>query len=299
LSAFNRLSGKAGPGSAGRALCLGMDDPDDGKVIVTHKKPHLDEVVAIWLLRRFDPEFKVCQYQFIPYFSQMPAGPQYVGVGYGGGKYDEHQIKTNHTSATKLVHDDLCQRGLIPDDGWTPEALDILVGYSDRVDRGLTMVEDNEGWPFSPPSIIRSHIERTKDDRDALRFGLELIDNIMTELVDQAKFKADWAKRIKFDTPWGPGAGIESDFLFSDTYAYTHGYIARIQKHLSESIVSIKVNPTKDIDLTPVYEKLIALEPDSWYLHQAKKMVISNIDPSTDRQPSKLTLHQLIDLVTK
>jgi hypothetical protein len=271
-----------------------MDDPDTGRrIIVTHQRPHLDEVVAIWLLRKFDPAFKDCNYQFLPYFGQVPPGDHITTVGFGGGKYDEHKL-SHHISAAHLVYDDLLTRGLVKSDD---QALIEIVKYTDRVDRGQTLVEDNDGWAYTPSSIIRSHIERTGDDADAVRFGLELIDNCVTELRAQAAFQADWAKRIEFNTPWGKGAGVVSDYMFSDSYAYAHGFPVRIQCHRSDPISSIKIDPSVDADLTPVYDKAVALEPDSWYIHQMKKMVISNVNPSTGRTPTKLTLQQLIDLV--
>jgi len=271
-----------------------MGDPDDGpRVIVTHRRPHLDEVVAIWLLRRYDPDFSDCTYQFIPYFGQAPTGPRVVTVGIGGGKYDEHQLSDRHTSAAHLVYDDLVTRGLVNADD---TAIKELVKYTDRVDRGQTLVDDHDGWAFTPSSIIRSHIERTGDDTAAMRFGLELVDNCITELRAQAAFEADWAKRVEFETPWGKGVGLESDYLFSDSYAYSHGFPIRIQRHRSEPIASIKLDPAIDGDLTTVYERLSAQEPRSWYLHQAKKMVISSVDPSTGRPPTQFTLSRLVEL---
>lgn len=284
-----------------------MDDPDNvksrgghvavrgtGRVrVVTHKRPHLDEVVSIWLLRRYDPAFRDCTYEFIPYFGTAPTGDDVVTVGIGGGKYDEHKLES-HTSAVQLVYNDLIGRKLIlPGD----QAVRQLVEYTDRLDRGQFMTDDHDGWPFTPPALLRSHIERTKNDDETVRFWLELVDDMVHELTAQAQFMADWAERFEFDSPWGRAVALISDYQYSDSYAYTHGFPVRIQKHRHDPVSSIKLNPMIDGDLTPVYAKAVALEPEAWYLHQAKKMVISSIDPSIGRQPSQLSLTQLVELV--
>jgi hypothetical protein len=67
-----------------------MSDPDTGrKVIVTHKKPHLDEVVAAWLLTTFDPALKDATFQFVGYSkdgSNVPTGEHITAIGVGRGK---------------------------------------------------------------------------------------------------------------------------------------------------------------------------------------------------------------------
>ncbi len=275
-----------------------MDDPDTGRIrFVTHQRPHLDEVVCAWLLTTFDPAYANCSFEFIPYFGTPPVGDTVVTIGIGGGKYDEHKIMDRHTSATKLVFDDLVARGLIPAHGYELQAITWLVEYSDSVDRGQQHFDDEEHWPYTFPGIIRAHRQRTNDDVDTMRFGLELVGNLMTELNDKALFLKDWDKRIEFDSAWGKTVAVESDYYFSEVYAYSHGCNLRIQRHRAAPIATIKFNPQREGDLTPIFAKLNELEPTSWYLHQAKKMVISSIDPSTGREPTKLSLSQLIDVV--
>lgn len=58
-----------------------------------------------------------------------------------------------------------------------------------------------------------------------------------------------------------------------------------------------RADAKSNVDLTPIYEIVNAKEPGSWYLHQSKKILVSNIDPSTGLKPTALTLKQLIDLV--
>ena len=273
-----------------------MSDPDGRRLIVTHQRPHLDEVVAIWLLRQFDPAFAKAPLQFIPYFGQPPAGDHVTTLGIGGGKYDEHKLR-HLTSATRLVYDDLMHRGLIPNDTHEDKALEWLVEFADAEDQAKGYGTNDHLRPFHVANIVRSHRDRTGSDEAAINFGGELIDDVMIELNERAKFLQEWDERIEFDTPWGKGVAVHSDYGRSDTFAYSQGFVCRVNIHKTDIIASIKCEPTSNADLTEAYNKAIALEPSSWYLHQSHKMLISNIQPETGRQPTKLSLQQLIDLV--
>lgn len=271
-------------------------DGPGGMIIVTHMRPHLDEVVAIWLLRTFDPRCRQTEYRFIPYFGQPPSGDNVLTLGIGGGKFDEHQLR-HLTSATRLVYDDLLRRGLIPNDAHEDRALEWLVAYADGEDQGRDYGKRDELRPFLLPNIIQAHRDRTGRDEDAVQIGLELIEDVMIDLNTRAAFLRDWERRVEFETPWGKGVGLESDYGHADTFAYGAGFTVRVQRHRQRQTASIKCEPTSQADLTEAYRRATVLEPTSWYLHQSKHMLISNIDPATGRTPTALSLTQLIDLV--
>ncbi|HNY97960.1 MAG TPA: hypothetical protein PKM84_02500, partial [Candidatus Pacearchaeota archaeon] len=84
--------------------------------IITHVKPHLDELVAIWLLKRFgENTFPGVHSATIEYdvsdqkrnaFSELTNGVLMIGCG--GGEFDEHPYGTDgtrkeHECATTLV----------------------------------------------------------------------------------------------------------------------------------------------------------------------------------------------------
>jgi hypothetical protein len=275
-----------------------MGDPDTGKTrIVTHQRPHLDEVVGIWLLTNFDPACKDFSLEFIPYFGTAPVGDNVVTLGIGGGKYDEHRLKDAGTSATELIYNDLMHRGLIPNNGHEVKALEWLVRFATNEDNGVGYGQDDDARPFHIANIVRSHRDRTNSDDAAIRFGMEIISDVMVELNARATFLKDWESRIEFETKWGKGVAVATDYGRSDAFAYSQGFVLRVNKHLTDTIASIKSDPKSNVDLTEAFAKASELEPTSWYLHQSKKMLISSVSRDSDRTPTSLTLQQLIELV--
>lgn len=278
-----------------------MSDPDGRTTIVTHRKPHLDEVVASWLLETFDPAFKGCEYVFIalnPTGGDMPVGDHYVGLGVGRGKYDEHGLKAGQ-SATKLVYDDLMHRGLIPNEAHEDKALEWLVAYSHQQDTGMWETNDPAVTSFNIPAILRGRWLTTNDDRDSITFGHQIVEAVMANLNARAKFLTDWDKRIEFESIFGPAVALTSDYKASDAFAYHHGFILRIQKDPTKDFGDFRGPAASDIDLTEIYKKVNELEPKAWFLHQSKRMLISSNDPASGLPTTKLSLQQLIDLVKK
>jgi len=281
-----------------------MSEPDGTTAgvrtrIVTHQRPHLDEVVGIWLLTTFDPACKDFSLEFIPYFGTVPAGDTIISLGIGGGKYDEHHLKEAGTSATELIFKDLTQRGLIPNTDHDIKAIEWLVAFATAEDNAVGYGQDDDRRPFHIANIVRSHRDRTGSDEEEIRFGLEIISDVMVELNTRAAFLAEWDERIEFDTPWGKGVAVTTDYGRSESFAYEAGFVLRVNRHRTEAIASLKAKPDSDVDLTAAFEAAKKLEPTSWYLHQSKRMLISNAQPGTDRTPTSLTLQQLIDLVKK
>ncbi len=270
-------------------------------VIVTHRKPHLDEVVASWLVETFDPTFKGCDYQFIannPTGGEMPTGEQYVGLGVGRGKYDEHGLKVGH-SATQLVFDDLMHRGLIPNDLHEDKALEWLVAYAHKEDTGQWETTDPAYTSFSIPAILRGRWLTTKDDHDSIAFGHQLIEAVMANLNARAKFLADWDKRIEFDSIWGKAVALSSTYKASDAFAYNEGFVLRIQKDPTKDYGDFRGPASSAVDLSTIYQKVESLEPGAWFLHQSKKILVASNDPASGLPTTKLSLSQLIDFVAR
>src|SRR5689334_14704559 len=196
-----------------------MGDPDDGRTgrltIITHRKPHLDEVVGSWLLRTFDPAFQDCAMQYVantPTGGTVPTGDNYIALGIGRGKYDEHGLTTRQ-SATRLVYQDLLNRGLIPNDRFEDKALEWLVDYAHKEDTGQWELGDSQYTTFSIPAILRGVWMKNKGhdpDNAMMRFGWELIDGLMEQLNERVQFLADWDRRIEFESKWGKAVALTS-----------------------------------------------------------------------------------------
>lgn len=279
-----------------------MGDPDGRKIFVTHRKPHLDEVVAAWLLRSFDPVMTNCDFDFVtntPTGGDVPPGDQYVPVGVGRGKYDEHGRQVGH-SACQLVYEDLLHRGLIPNDEIEKKAIEVLVNFTHREDTGQFELVAPDYISFSIPAILRGFALLNKKNPSPVMMdeGLKIIAAIYINLKEYAKFLIDWDKRIDFESIWGKAVAVHSSFRGSDVFAYHHGYVLRVQTDPVKPFGDFRGPANSQVDLTPIYDQLIALEPDAWYLHQSKKILLSNSD-SAARPVTKFTLQQLINFVKK
>ncbi len=281
---------------------MGDSEADTGpKVIVTHKKPHLDEVVAAWLLTTFDPVLTDATFEFVGYTtdgSNVPTDEQYVAIGIGRGKFDEHGLKVGH-SCCQLVYQDLMHRGLIPNDKFEDKAIEWLVDYAHKEDTGQWEITDPNYTSFSIPAILRGIWMIEKDDQVLMKKGIDIIAAVVAQLDERAKFLADWDTRIEFETQWGKAVGVHSSFRGSDAIAYHHNFVLRVQTDPNKPFGDYRAPAASNVDLTPLYKKLNALEPGTWYLHQSKKILTANVDPSTGQESTKFSLQQLIDFVKK
>lgn len=281
-----------------------MSDAPARRIIVTHKKPHLDEVVASWLLRTFDPAFRDCSFQFIgqnPRGTGVPAGPEFVGLGIGRGKYDEHGLRIRQ-SASRLVYQDLMHRGLIPNDDHEDKAIAWLVEYAHNQDTGQWETTDPQYTSFGLPSILRGAWLTSPEsgaDQAEMELGLRLIDCIMAELNERAKFLADWDQRIEFDSLWGKAVALSSTYRASDVFAYHQGFVLRVQKDPTKDYGDFRGPADSSVDLSAVYDRVNALEPGAWFLHQSKKILVASNDPALGLPTTKLTLRQLVDFVQR
>lgn len=268
-------------------------------IIVTHKKPHLDEVVAAWLLKTFDPALKDATFEFVGYTtdgSNVPKGDQYVAIGVGRGKFDEHGLKVGH-SCNQLVYQDLLHRGLIPNDRFEDKALQWLVDYAHKEDTGQWEVTNPQYTSFFIPAILRGQWLVHQDDQQLMAFGLEIVESVVSQLNERAKFDLDWDRRTEFETKWGKAVGVHSSFRGSDAFAYHLGFVLRVQTDPTKAFGDYRAPANSSVDLTELYAKLNQLEPKTWYLHQSKKILTANVDPATGQQPTAFNLSQLISFV--
>lgn len=268
-------------------------------IIVTHKKPHLDEVVAAWLITTFDPALADATFEFVGYTTDghnVPTGGHYVALGVGRGKFDEHGLKVGH-SCCKLVYQDLLHRGLIPNDKFEDKAVEWLVNYAHKEDTGQWETTSPDHTSFSIPAILRGLWLNYQDDQVLMTKGLEIIGAVVAQLNERAKFDVDWDKRIEFQTQWGKAVAVHSSFRGSDAFAYHLGFVLRIQTDPTKAFGDYRAPAGSNVDLSTLYNKLNQLEPGTWFLHQSKKILSANVDPATGQAPTKFNLQQLIDFI--
>lgn len=277
------------------------------KILVTHINPHLDDIAAIWLFKKFHHEYQESEIKFI---SASISGSTLGGVavdsdqdivhfGVGRGKYDEHKGDIGEC-ATSLVWKEIVEQGFAPSDEIEKRSYEDLVEWNTLIDTArLPQMPYDE---FSVPSFIRPLSGRLADSLEAVVLGEKILDRILQVLISKNKVKKDWENKIEFDTKWGRGVAVASD-------AATRSILRSLAKEEDLTYgVFLMIRPTsksaeyfsdkEEVDLTQLNLKISQIDPDaSWFFHHSKKMLLCGAKAAPGGVPSKLTLEQLMTAV--
>ncbi len=263
------------------------------KTLVTHINPHLDDIAAIWLFKKFHPEFKESSVEFISASRDKAAEEKEdkVFVGTGGGRFDEHKEGLD-TCATSLVYEYLKEKGYVPQDEITQKALEVLIEWNKLIDTGKA--PDSQFDEFSIQSFIRCKDSSTENSQKSVELGIEILDRILVVLKRRQQSLLDWEKRVQFQTKFGKSFATVSETIDREFCREQAGdlFLMYHPKHKSVQYFT----PSFEIDLEPIYTKVKNLDPDaSWFLHQSHHMVICGSSSAPDSKPTKLNLEQLIE----
>jgi hypothetical protein len=265
--------------------------------LITHIRPHLDDVCAVWLLKKFDPELKDAPVDFIPtnikFDGIEPPGEIYIGVG--RGRFDEHKGDVDDCAAS-LVYKDLKSRGLIPAEG--SAGLEKLVHTVFLEDTGrLGRLQYRE---LMIPSLLAQHYSvRGRDSAASYELGVSLCEALLLSCVNLVELEVDWEKRIEFDSVYGRAVALVTSARDADSFAYSKGFDLVVYVDRERRYHNIRAAADTEIDLTPVWLEIQRIEPGaSWYFHHSKRMLICGGDLTRDAKPSRLTVEWLIDMLT-
>lgn len=270
------------------------------KTLITHINPHLDDIFAIWLLKKFDPKYKEAALEFISAAHNLEnqETEERVFVGTGGGKFDEHKEGLN-TCAGSLVFDYLKKENLLPKDEITVKALAEMVDWNKKIDTGTIPIEAYD--EFSVPAFIRSKDTTEKGSLKDVEIGIEILDRILDVSKKNQQSLKDWESRIEFESKFGQSYALNSETIDRPfckrmaRFAKRGGdlFVIYHPKHKSVQYFT----PSQTLDLTPIYEKIKSLDPDaSWYLHQSHHMVLCGSSSAPDSKPTKLSFEQLMEV---
>lgn len=264
------------------------------KVLITHINPHLDDVFAIWLLKKYDPKYTDFEVDFISAAHNLGSEEteNKVFVGTGGGKFDEHKEGLK-TCAGSLVFDHLKSEGLLPEDELEVKALEEMVAWNLSIDTGQIPIEAYD--EFSVPAFIRSKDNKKESSLDDVELGSKILNRILEVAKRTQESLKDWENRIEFETKFGSTIAVKSNTIDRPFCKKKGGDLFLL--------VSPKYNgvqfftPSHEIDLSPIYEKLRKLDPEAdWFLHQSHHMVLCGSSAAPDAKQTSLTFEELIDI---
>lgn len=265
------------------------------KILVTHINPHLDDIAAIWLFKKFHADFKNADLEFISAHEGnhgLPDTAEKVHFGVGQGRFDEHKGDLNDC-ATSLVWKEIKSSNLVSRNETELQAYEELVEWSRLIDTGGMPIQQFD--EFSVASFIRPHETTTASSKEAVLLGEKILDRILAVLKRKQKAQTDWEKKIDFQSSFGPSCAVNSQYVNRDFCQRQKGVLFLMYHPQYKSMQFF--TPLQEIDLTPLYKKLQQLDPQaSWYLHHSKHFILCGAGSDPKFTPTKLSFEQLIDV---
>lgn len=276
------------------------------KTIVTHVSLDFDGIPAIWLLKKFHPDFADASLAFVPagqtYNNQPPdSDPNIIHVDTGLGRFDHHQT-ADFTCAAQLVYEWLIQEGYV---SANDEALARLIRIITELDQGW----DNYKWPeaendryeFSLHNLLVGWkiLYPKADDRhiELTIAGLEAVYKLLQFKV-RAQREIDAGR--KFKTRWGEGVAVTSENQMILDLAIKEGFALAMTRDPARGNVRVTGANRANVDLTRAYEMCRKSDPEAtWFLHASKVLLRNGSSRNPDMRATKLTIDEMIGILEK
>ena len=281
------------------------------KYLITHINPHLDEIVAIWLIKKFHPDFKNLQIDFVPsgnpgeitYEGKLPdTDPNMIFLGVGAGKFDEHWGEKSDVTTADLIWNWLESLNYLPDSELEKNALKQISVFAYKDDTGQLKNFDQELVDFSITNIISASNHST-NSANTVDLGIRMLDCLFPLFVKKQEAAKAFEQRIDFQSIWGKASAIDSELIPGDPFdalTYNSGGILMILVDNKFGYRQFRAKSDSPVDLTEVFEKVRKMEPEvDWWLHPNKRLLVSggNVTAGKEMPVSKLTRDKLIELV--
>lgn len=267
------------------------------KTVVTHIGPDLDAITSVWLAKTFLPGWEEANIAFVPAGTTLgkldpDMNPEIMHVDTGFGRFDHHQTDAD-TCASVLVYEEVRRlRGADP-------VLERMVAVVNDVDHFREVFYPNASadyWEFWMVGQIDGwRLIHADDPLKIMDLGFQSLDGIYKVMQNKMWAEKELESATEFPTRWGKGAGFETVNDEVIHQAQKRGYAVVIRKDPKKGYVRIKTLPKDEIDLTPLYERLKADEPDAtWFLHASRHMVLNGSTKNPEMRPSKRPLSELV-----
>jgi len=264
------------------------------KVLITHTNPHLDDVFAIWLLKKYDPKYHDFEVDFVSanHTLQDQETEERIFVGTGGGKFDEHKEGLN-TCAGSLVFDYLKENNLLPGDEITQKALEEVVAWNLKIDTGKIPIEAYD--EFSVPAFIRCKDSSSESSKKSVELGSRILNRILVVLKGKQRSLMDWKERVEFESKFGKSYAIVSETIDRPFCKRQGGDLFLIYNPKYHAIQFF--TPSQTLDLSSIYEKVKKMDPQAdWFLHQSHHMVLCGSSSAPEAKSTKLSFEELIEV---
>jgi hypothetical protein len=298
------------------------------KTIVTHMSPDLDAICAVWIVKKFLPDWKDANLKFVSAGDRLEGfenktqavetngQDEAIHVDTGLGKLDHHQHDSQKICAASLTWEYVSAQYIranpevVTRDKWKykKEAMERIVKVVTEIDHFQEVAwQDpaNDHHDFSLLNVLDGlKIEKPNDDKFYVSFGIQALDALFHEFENKI-WAEDEIKNngIIFETRFGKGIGINTLNDEVVKLAQKMGYLIVVRKDPRKGYVRIKTRPNIEgennpVDLTCVYNELKRLDPEArWFLHVSKKMLLNGSSKATGSKATKLTLNEIIEVL--
>jgi hypothetical protein len=197
------------------------------------------------------------------------------------------------------VHDYLVQK--YPDLG-NDKALSRVVAFingTDHFESYFWPEPNHDRYVFGIENILNGFkLGGHGDDADLVALGMDCLDGAYTMMKILIEAETEIGKGVVFESGFGKGIGIESSNDAVMKHAQKMGYAIVVRKDMELGNVRIKAAPLPEIDLTPVYEKILKLDKEgSWYFHPGKHMLLNGSRKNLGQKATQLSLKQVIEIL--
>lgn len=275
------------------------------KIIVTHISPDLDGIPAIWLLKKFHPEFKNARVEVVPagdntYNSgPVDSDPNVVHVDVGGGKFDHHKTD-KFTCAAKLVHQWLIDEGYIDK---KDEALKRIIKVVCEIDHGWDISKwsdpASDKCEFSLHNLVSGmKLANPQDNDKLLDWTLDGLEALYKLLESKVQAEEELKEADKFKTRWGRGVAVYTRNDGVMDLAIKNGYAVVVRKDPNYGYVRITGSSSRKVDLIKAYNKIIKRDKiGSWFLHASKVLLRNGSSRNPVMKPTKMSLEEVVKIL--
>ncbi len=273
------------------------------KTVVTHISPDLDAITAVWLVIRYFPDCEGASIVFVPAGKTLnnmapDEDPRIIHVDTGFGKFDHHQ-SNEFTSASKKVFQHIIKNAEINEKA--ADSLARIVDFVTDIDhfRDVYYPDPQEDrYDFLLHQIIETVKYKMRNDEELTRFVFPILDSYIPYFKRKGDAENDIERGYIFESFLGKALALETQNGEAARLAQKKGYVLVVTKDPARGNIRIRTLPGKDLDLTPVYDKLTSIDKEgTWFLHASKAMLLNGSSKNPEFKPTKLSLKRVIEIL--
>jgi len=277
------------------------------KIIVTHISPDFDGIPAIWLLKRYHPEFSSARVEFVPAGDNtlnresVDSNPDVLHVDVGGGRFDHHH-SDKFTSGAQLVYEWLVDEGYINKED---RAIARMVKVITQLDHGWDTYKwcepASDRYEFSLHNVLSGIKGVYKGDYlKAIDWMLDSLDAVYRLMRSKVRAEEEIKDGREFKTKWGKGVAVYTGNDSVMDAAIKSGYAVVLRKDPRRGFVRVTGSNKHKVDLTKAYETLIARDKvGTWFLHASKVLLRNGSSRNPTMIPTKMEIDEVVKILEK